>query len=340
MSVDRPVRVPQPPQCITLDCRAKLNLALAVGKPGAKNAETTGSVFKTGDGLHPIASWMVALDFADRLTVKRLAPDDADAEDASVFDLAFVPLGSGVAGDRVSPAIDWPLERDLTFRAHGLVERHVGRPLPIHMTLEKRIPTGAGLGGGSSDAAGMIIALDRLFSLGMSNPTKRDLADQLGSDVHFALAALTGTPSAIVTGSGDQLESASFDTPLSIVLILPPFGCSTGPVYGAFDRMGLGRGQIDINVLRGLLAQDPLSPDAFFNDLAPAACEVEPRLASLLHTLRHDLGLTAHVTGSGAACFVVADSAAAAERIANVVQQRAGCRAIATTTRAGQSPSA
>lgn len=288
--------------------------------------------------MHPIASWMVALDFADRLTVQRHDPDQADAEEASVFDLSYVsPSMSEAGADAARRRIDWPLDHDLAFRAHALVERHAGRPLRVRVTLVKRIPTGAGLGGGSSDAAGMIVALDHLFALGLNTADKRNIADQLGSDVHFALAVLNGTPSAIVTGWGDAVEPAPLASAPSLVLVMPPFGCPTGRVYAAFDRFGLGRGRVDAGVLRGLTTQAPVPASALFNDLEPAACEVEPRLATLLRTLRNDLGFTAHVTGSGAACFVIADSVAAAERIADTIRQRTGFPALVATTLAGHS---
>src|SRR5262249_32688294 len=133
--------------------------------------------------------------------------------------------------------IDWPIEKDLAVRAHRLLEQHAGRPLPLQMTLDKRIPIGGGLGGGSSDAAAMLMAANELFSLGLSPHALASLSTSLGSDIAFFIdeetmhakggspaggagAAAAGTGgaaphagvgvgaprAAIVTGLGDHIE--------------------------------------------------------------------------------------------------------------------------------------
>src|SRR5690606_37624862 len=137
--------------------------------------------------------------------------------------------------------IDWPLTADLAYRAHRAVEQATGRTLPVAVTLRKRIPAGAGLGGGSADAAGMIVALDRLFDLDLSPPTRQQLAAALGSDVVFALEALHGQASCLVAGVGDTLTPLPQEKPLHVALALPNFGCATGPVYRAFDALPADR---------------------------------------------------------------------------------------------------
>lgn len=299
------------PRSITLDCPAKVNLALQVGKPDAADI----------DGLHPLASWMVAVNFADRLTLERLDDMQADlTESAFVF---------SYAADAPSPRrIDWPMQRDLTYRAHASVQLHIGRPLRVRAELVKRIPTGAGLGGGSSDAAAMIVGLNQLFDLQLSPDEMVGFATQLGSDVHFALAAIAGTPSAIVSGFGEIIEPAPPPRPLVLVLILPEFGCPTGPVYAAFDRLGLGRDGVDPEALRQLTRQGDVPDASLMNDLAPAACDVEPRLAALRDRLKKFLGRTPHVTGSGAACFVLANSTDDAKELAQRITQHTGVAAV------------
>ena len=104
---------------LTLRCPAKVNLALSVG---AARAE---------DGMHPICSWMVTVEFGDTLTLTRSITND------SSYEFFY-------ANDAPSPQpIDWPLQSDLAFRAHGLIQRHVGEDLPVNMQLTKRIPAGA-----------------------------------------------------------------------------------------------------------------------------------------------------------------------------------------------------
>lgn len=306
-----------PAGSLTLNCPAKVNLALAVGKPEASDPR----------GLHPIASWMVAVGFGDQLKLERIDSTDATPP-ASVFSLRF-------AEDAPAPqAIDWPLENDLAFRAHRLVEARAGRVLPVKAVLEKRIPAGAGLGGGSSDAAAMVVGLDKLFGLGLNDSDFSAVATELGSDVHFAIVALLGQASALVTGYGDQIEPIPIQKPLDLVLVFPPFGCPTGPVYAAWDRLNLSNpGHVFRDQAVRALAAKPFSSDAYlFNDLEAAAVAVEARLGVTLETLRNTLGLPAHVTGSGAACFVPADDQRAAEQTAELIQTQTGITAVATRT--------
>src|SRR6185295_18407432 len=123
-----------------------VNLALSVGPP-----------LPAGDpraGMHPIASWMHAIDLCDEVWITRLVTG------ASRLDIAW-------ADDAPRPSpIDWPSEKDLAFRAHRLLEGDTGRALPAAIRIAKRIPVGGGLGGGSSDAAATLLALNDLFALG------------------------------------------------------------------------------------------------------------------------------------------------------------------------------
>lgn len=307
---------------LRLACPAKVNLALAVAAPRP-------------DGLHPIASWMVALDFADDLALERLDRDDrATATDAAPrFDVAFAP-------DAPAPReVDWPIENDLACRAHGALESHLGRPLPVAVTLRKRIPTGAGLGGGSSDAAAVLVGLDRLFQLNLGRDALTALAGTLGSDVAFLVDAMLGRPSALVTDTGGELEPAPLREPLHLTLVLPGFGCPTGPVYAAFDRLHPDAPpRPDVERVRRLTGRHPLPPEALFNDLEAPAAAVRGELAALLLSLRDEMRLPARVTGSGSASFVIRPTRGDAEATARAVTQRLGVPAIAASTPAPATP--
>lgn len=293
---------------LSLHAPAKVNLALSVGSP-------------LPGGMHPIASWMVALTFSDALTLAR--HDD----DTSTFDLAF-------ADDAPAPpatGVNWPLEKDLVFRAHQRLEAHAQRKLPVRVTLRKRIPTGAGLGGGSSDAAAALVGLDRLLDLKLDRTTLIALGSKLGSDVGFLVGAMLGEPSALVAGLGERVEPAPRRQPIHLVLIFPGVDCPTGPVYQAFDQLHAGeRREADAERVRHLVSLEPLPPDAPFNDLADAAMRVRPQLATWRDQLTRELNRPVHVTGSGSTLFVIATDEADAQRLAQRATMTSGLPALAT----------
>jgi 4-diphosphocytidyl-2-C-methyl-D-erythritol kinase len=246
----------------------------------------------------------------------------------SRFDIAFAPRTTGE-----SPAeVDWPLERDLVWRAHQLLEREVGCALPVALRLRKHIPTGAGLGGGSSDGGAMLVGLRQLFGCDVSDDRLMELASQLGSDVPFMVAAVLGEPQAIVTGLGERVRPIARPAPTWLVLVLPGISCPTGPVYGAFDRRMAGRTQEpDVTgVLRAANAS-PVREDLLFNDLAGPACDARPPLADVLGRMR-SLGLHPHITGSGSTIFVVVTDRANGRDVADEIQESLQLPAVVTRT--------
>lgn len=271
---------------LALHAPAKVNLALAVGPPRAS------------DGFHPICSWMTTVSLADDLDLVRLE-DDRMSRFAVVW-----------AEDAPRPsAIDWPITKDLAVRAHGLLEKEAGRALPVQMKLTKRVPVGGGLGGGSSDAAAMLVGVRGLFGLVVSDARLRELAMTLGSDVAFFLSdtAEDGwARAAIVEGFGERLTGV---TPheAHLVLMFPAFGCPTGPVYKAFDA--LGPGPLREREVHDLARRASIDSGALFNDLAPAAEAVAPGLRALRVRACDVLQRPVHVTGSGSTMFAIADSA-------------------------------
>ena len=276
---------------IVIPCPAKLNLTLAVAAPRE-------------DGLHPLASIMVPIAFGDTLSLTRL--DGGPSR-----------LHRTVAADCPRPmAIDWPIEQDLAYRAHALLENAVGEPLPVDCELSKRIPTGAGLGGGSSNAAGMFIGLRKLFGLDISDKGLVALGPPLGADVAFAIASAIHHRPAVVTGIGEVVEPIDAPGPLDLVLIFPDGACPTGRVFASFDEMPAGQ-----STLTQLQHQqrDWLSLDSWpepMNDLEQAAKKLCPPISEALSTLAN-LGLAAHLTGSGSTLFVLAETASHAEEFAS-----------------------
>jgi 4-diphosphocytidyl-2-C-methyl-D-erythritol kinase len=283
-----------PLQSLLIRAHAKINLALAVGPPAPPR------------GYHPIASWFTCIGLHDELSLARSVTSDSKwtiewASDAP----------------RQSP-IDWPIEKDLAVRAHRLLELAADRTLPVRATLTKRTPVGAGLGGGSADAAAAFVGINELFSLGLSREKLRELSTSLGSDIAFFIDDVPlDQPArpAIVTGFGERIERLA---PCSgwAALFFPPFGCPTGPVYQAFDRASPGPlREADIRSLTRTAAADlPTAP--LFNDLAAPACSVEPRLAEMLASLGKGLDAPVHVTGSGSTMFALAHTEGHAAQLA------------------------
>jgi 4-diphosphocytidyl-2-C-methyl-D-erythritol kinase len=205
------------------------------------------------DGYHSIDAEMVTLDLADTLYLSPGEGLEVDVQTARGHD---VPTGSD----------------NLVVRALALAGREA------HVRLVKRIPAGAGLGGGSADAAAVLRWAGARGAAGL------DAAIKLGSDVPFCLA---GGGRARVTGVGEVLEPLPFEEVAgdSYTLLVPPFGVATGAVYQAWDEMG-----------------SPGSGNC--NDLEPAALRAEPRLAEWRDRLGEATGEQPRLAGSGSTWFV------------------------------------
>ncbi len=308
---------------IGISAFAKLNLALAVAPPRPATAPD-----RRGDpkaGWHEISSLFACIDLHDDL-VLRVAGE-------TLFEIRWA-----ADAPRSSP-IDWPIEKDLAFRAHGLVQAHVGRALPVHATLFKRIPVGGGLGGGSSDAAAMLRGLNALFDLGLARGEMLELADRLGSDVAFFLddegSAMAGKATAanlgqaprpaLVEGFGGRIiRRERFRC--GVLLIVPPVACPTPRVYAAFDRSIASNPEFRFrdNEVRRLAAVPGIpTTEALFNDLAEPACAVAPELKEIRAVVGRFVR-PVHVTGSGSTLFAIP---APGEPVVNDLAKALGDRA-------------
>jgi 4-diphosphocytidyl-2-C-methyl-D-erythritol kinase len=267
---------------------AKLNLALSVGAPGA-------------DRMHPISSWMVTTDFVDDLHLRRL-----DEGRDSLYAIIWAPDAPRTT------LIDWPIQKDLAVRAH--------------LALEKRIPVGGGLGGGSSNAAAMLRGIVELFDLELSHADLVEIARSLGSDVPFLLRG----GSAIVEGLGERLEHHDHLPDVHAVLAFPAAACPTGAIYGKFDLMRPDAA-LQSSRVRALAATAPLAHDAPFNDLAAPAIAVEPVLEDEIAEIEAATGRTVHVSGSGSTLFVLCGGRLEADLLAEQVRTRAALPAVAVS---------
>lgn len=282
---------------------AKLNLALSVGPPGV-------------DRMHPISSWMVTVDLHDELHLTRLEPESLSR---------YAILWHAEARRRSE--IDWSITRDLAVRAHLALQERVGRELPVQARLEKRIPVGGGLGGGSSDAAAMLRGVNRLFELGLDAAELAAIGQELGSDVPF----LVHGGSAIVEGLGERLERREVSRAIHLVVAFPSVGCPTGPVYAAFDDAPGAK--LRPESVRALASAPAIDPAAPFNDLLPAALRVAPTLRDDIDELAAIAERPVHLSGSGSTLFIVCDDAVHAAHLARAIENRARMPALAVATR-------
>lgn len=226
-------------------------------------AKLTLSLRVTGvreDGMHLIEAEMVTLDFGDEL---QLSPGIGVSYRGTYE-------GEGDGSDLVSRAL-----------------RLIGAERQVQVT--KRIPPGAGLGGGSSDAAA-ILAAAGFKDLGA--------AASLGADVAFCLAG----GRAAVSGIGEIIEPLPFQ-PQVFTLLTPPLHCSTPSVYRAWDELGGPRGEHG-------------------NDLEPAALVVEPELAQWRDQLSEHAGSRARLAGSGSTWFVEGNHPGAGLVVARTTRRR------------------
>lgn len=292
----------------TLACPAKINLALSVGPPDPS-------------GLHPIASWMMPIALFDTLSVMRAVPHHGRGR------LCFAP-----DAPRPQP-VNWPLECDLAYRAKESLLAATGAGWDADLEVAKRIPAGAGLGGGSSDAAGALWALTGLLGLNRDADFLMPIARDLGSDVMFALHALAHGGGALVGGFGEVIEPVTSPDPMHLTLCMPDVHCSTGVVYQAFDALQGGRPHaVATEQVRTLAHAGAVVSDQLFNDLADAACHAVPALDMARGVLRRLTRRPVHITGSGAAMFILTNTAEEALALADDVHGATGMATLATHT--------
>jgi len=195
---------------------------------------------------------------------------------------------------------------DLCIRAARLLQKEVGCKLGVDITVEKRIPMGGGLGGGSSDAATTLIALNRLWSLDLTRERLMQIGLKLGADVPVFLFGV----SAFAEGIGEKL--CAFPLPEAwYVVLFPPVQVSTAQI---FAHPELTRDSVSIT-MRALFDRQ-LTERQYHNDLQAVVCGMYPEVAQHIAWLS-DFG-KAMMTGSGACVFAEFSSRLQAE---NVLQQ-------------------
>ncbi len=257
---------------LRLRAYAKINLGLKV-------------LGRRPDGYHGIDTLLQSIDLADELFLQ--------------------PRAAAEITLTMEPDLGLPLRENLVMQAARLILRRAGVRRGVSIHLRKEIPVGAGLGGGSSDAAAVLAGLNELLGLGFSLEELQTMGVELGSDVPFFL--LGGRCRA--RGRGELLEKLPEDPSLGvIVLLVPPFAKSTREVYEAFDRL----------VPRTL-------PSFYPNDLEAAALEIHPVLWAYRAYLER-AGVPFGLSGSGPTYFALLQGNVEEGRLAGQVRAELGCR--------------
>ena len=245
------------------------------------------------DGYHLLQTVFRLLDFYDTIQLK--------------------PTQDG-AIKRVNDITGVPAEQDLCVRAAKLLQQHTQCPLGVEMIVEKRIPMGGGLGGGSSDAATVLMALNRLWQLNLSRAELLSLGLQLGADVPFFIY---GT-NAWAEGVGEQLQTISLKEAYYLVLT-PNVHVSTAQI---FANKQLTKNAIPKTMSDFSRAANSASVNSgqhnteFTNQLEKAVCSDYPAVSACLTWLKQ-FG-DARMSGSGASVFVEV----ANEKIAHEICQQ------------------
>ena len=269
---------------LKVDCPAKVNLYLDV-------------LGKRPDGYHDLVTVMVPVTLCDSISVE---PARRDA-------LEVTPAGAAPTGP------------DNTVR-RALRALRVLRPVPpLRIRLTKRIPSQAGLGGGSSDAAGLLRAADRRFSLGLTIAEMEMILASIGSDTAFFAR---GVP-ALCTGRGERVYPLSGAPSLELVVAWPGTPNPTGEVFRKFKHSLTPDPSKVIEFLRVLAEGNPLRiARSLVNRLEPAAFSWDPGLRRVPASLKSSGLSGARMTGSGSAFYAVAATRAEADRAARRIEGR------------------
>jgi 4-diphosphocytidyl-2-C-methyl-D-erythritol kinase len=288
---------------IVIQTPAKLNLFFEV-------------LGKRSDGYHEIETLMCPIAWYDTLCFRETSSEDLELECQWGSAARCPRAGDGSGFDEV------PRDgKNLVLRAVDLVRRRTGRKQGARLRLIKRIPTAAGLGGGSSDAAAALAAANLGWKLGLSLPELARLAAELGSDVPFFL----NRGPAVCRGRGERIERTGGLGLMHFVVVRPPEGLATAAVYGVCRPPASPRPlQPLLDALRQGSARQ--AGGLFFNRLQAAAEQLSPWIARLNRLLAAEDCLGHGMSGSGTAYFGLFRSALQARRVARRLLARGvGC---------------
>jgi 4-diphosphocytidyl-2-C-methyl-D-erythritol kinase len=286
-----------PTGSVTVRAPGKINLYLAVGD-------------RRENGYHDLTTVFHAVSLVDEITIRNA-------------DVLSLEIG-GEGADQL------PLdERNLAWQAAELMAEHVGRAPDVSIAIDKSIPVAGGMGGGSADAAAVLVALNSLWELGVPRRDLHVLAAKLGSDVPFALHGGT----ALGTGRGEDLAMVLGRNTFHWVLAFAEGGLSTPAVFSELDRLREVGAPPRLDepepVVAALATGDPerLAP-LLGHELQAAALSLNPGLRRVLRAGVEAGALAGIVSGSGPTCTFLCRSAPSAVDVGTELSGAGVCRTV------------
>lgn len=272
-------------------------------RPPAKVNLTLAVVGRRPDGFHELRSIFLRIGLTDRLMMAPTPTGDRDQLTVT-----------GLSGA--------PSTRDnLVLRALDALRAHAGINFPpLAVTLDKRIPAAAGLGGGSSDGASALRLAQAVWGIRVARNAELDLAASLGSDIPFFYFNM---PAASVAGRGEDVSwLPAINGGLGLLLVHPPFKLATTQVFARHDKLGVEHGDTieAIGEILAIFDDEPTANEVLeaagglrdANDLWPSAASLAPSLPALRDELEAQTSRPWQMSGSGPTLFALYPSAAEA----------------------------
>jgi 4-diphosphocytidyl-2-C-methyl-D-erythritol kinase len=233
------------------------------------------------DGYHEISTVMQSISLADEVELLHAAGG---------FYLSLEPEEVEIG----------PQERNTAYLAWKALQRLSGKELPVKVTLRKEIPAGAGLGGGSANAAAVLVGLNELFGFGLRLDELRGIGTRIGADVPFCISGGT----AMGEGVGEILTPLPAPPAHHLVVAKPSRSADTGKIYHVFDEARTESTHSVETVVSALRSGSlPTLAAAVDNDLAPVTRGIIPEVARLERALLASGALGASMSGSGTAVY-------------------------------------
>jgi 4-diphosphocytidyl-2-C-methyl-D-erythritol kinase len=233
------------------------------------------------DGYHEVRTVMQSISLADEVELQRATEG---------FELSCEPDETEIG----------PPERNTVYLAWKLLRGLTNDELPVRVKLRKIIPAGAGLGGGSADAAAVLVGMNELFGLGLRIEELREVGGQIGADVPFCISGGT----TLGEGIGEILTQLPAPPPHRLIVAKPPRSADTATIYRAYDEAKT-EGASSVDPVISALRSGNLSAlaAALGNDLASVTANLVPEVEILEQTLLESGALGASMSGSGTAVY-------------------------------------